>query len=386
VNLEGQIELIAVPQEFTRLCNSVLSADFGQDFLPIDDDRADGGNDGFLKSKKKVFAVHCFKRLQKQRITDEIRRKMLGDLGKALMLKEQGLWDIAAWTYISNYAIPEEIGREVVSAGHKHGIEISWLGPTFLANGLQRNPDVWALFPTLQTNNISEQLQALRDSLEEPEPKPSDRVLRTGAELHAVRTAQPKGWEYLLFAGHLFLGKENLELKWRDHELPPYVDRRTLGDVGDATAYLSGAFDKVTELVEALMGVFPEEIQEQAFGAPGEPGDPVRIEHFAARIIQTYGELLDWAASLRAIDPPEVLLPSFESATQMADQPLGELREFFDATVREFDRIPAYLNDRAEGDPPLQIDLALKLTVDDEVSAEFHRRLRRARRKIRLGI
>jgi hypothetical protein len=41
VNLEAQIELITAPQEFTRLCNAVLAAEYGSDFLPIDDDRAE---------------------------------------------------------------------------------------------------------------------------------------------------------------------------------------------------------------------------------------------------------------------------------------------------------------------------------------------------------
>jgi hypothetical protein len=128
MNLEAQIELITVPQEFTRLCNAVLAAEHGDDFLPIDDDRADYGNDGFVKSAKRVFAVHCFKRVQNQGIDTLIRRKMLGDLGKAKTLKEQDLWDVEAWTFVSNYAIPESIGREAVEMGASVGIDVAWKG------------------------------------------------------------------------------------------------------------------------------------------------------------------------------------------------------------------------------------------------------------------
>lgn len=39
----------------------------------------------------------------------------------------------------------------------------------------------------------------------------------------------------------------------------------------------------------------------------------------------------------------------------------------------------------AEDDDPLKITLALNITMDEEVSAEFHRRLKRAKRKIRWG-
>jgi hypothetical protein len=66
VSLEAQISLMTVPQEFIRLCNAVLIAEHGDDFLPIDDDRGDRGNDGYLKSQRRMFAGHCFKRVQNQ--------------------------------------------------------------------------------------------------------------------------------------------------------------------------------------------------------------------------------------------------------------------------------------------------------------------------------
>lgn len=242
------------------------------------------------------------------------------------------------------------------------------------------------MFPSLQTNEIASQLEGLRDVLEEPQPQAPDRSPRTHTEQAAVLAVRPPGWEYLLFAGSLYLGKEDLELKWRDHELPPYKARRSLGSISEATDYLSAEFNRVTGLIEAMMRVFPPEIQEQAFGAPGEPGDPVRIEHFATRIIQTYGELLDWAAALQSADPPEVLAPSFKMACRMADQPLIEVREFVDSVVREIDRVPAFLASEPIVDEPLTIELTLKLTVDENVSDEFHRRLKRAKRKIRWGI
>jgi hypothetical protein len=241
------------------------------------------------------------------------------------------------------------------------------------------------LFPALQANEIAEQIESLRNTLDEPEPQAPDRVPRTDDEQKALLAVRPPGWEYLLFASCLFLGKQQLEFKWRDHELPPYTPRHSLGSIGEATDHLSSEFNRVTGLIEAMMRVFPQEVQEQAFGEPGEPGDPVRIEHLAARITQTYSELMDWAASIRAVDPPDVLVPSFEMAARWADQPLVEIREFVDTVVREIDRIPAFVASRTEDDEPLEINLELKLTTDQEVSAEFHHRLKRAKRKIRWG-
>jgi hypothetical protein len=39
-----------------------MTVEYGDDFLPIDDDRADRGNDGYLKSEKRLFAAHCLQR------------------------------------------------------------------------------------------------------------------------------------------------------------------------------------------------------------------------------------------------------------------------------------------------------------------------------------
>lgn len=58
-----------------------------------------------------------FKRVQNQSLDGAIRRKAIGDLGKALALKEAGLWDVAAWTFISNYPMPESIGRQLIAMG-----------------------------------------------------------------------------------------------------------------------------------------------------------------------------------------------------------------------------------------------------------------------------
>jgi hypothetical protein len=213
-----------------------------------------------------------------------------------------------------------------------------------------------------------------------------ERVPRDAEELEAVLRLKPAGWEYLLFAGYLFLGKQRLELRWRDHEVPPYAPKQAMDEASEATTYLSAAFNRISDLIAALTRVFPPEVQAQAFGEPGEPGDPIRIEHFATRIVQTYEALLDWAASLRAVEPPAVLQPAFETGARMADQPMLEIRQFIEDSVRETDRIPTFVANHDEDDAPLEIRLDLILTMDEAVSAEFHRRLKRANRKLRWGV
>ena len=117
----------------------------------------------------------------------------------------------------------------------------------------------------------------------------------------------------------------------------------------------------------------------------GGRANPIRIEHFAKRIIQTYEGMLDWAAAIREIEPPEVLHDVFEIAPRMPDRALSEFRDFVDRVVREMDEVPKRLVDAEETDEPMVIGLDLRLELDDQVMAEFHRRMKRARRKVKWG-
>ena len=391
MSLEAQIQMVTVPQEFARLCNTALAAEYGDDFLPIDDDRPDRGNDGYLKSAKRIFAAHCFKRVQNQSIDQAIRRKMLGDLGKAITLKKEGLWDIDAWTFISNYPVDEETGRRVLRLGEEAGIDVSWQGPDFLARVLHEHKSVRDLFPALQANEISERLGELTEFVAERGQKdetiatPPDRVPRTSDEKRALLVSRPDGWEYLLFACVLLQGKEALEMKWHDHNMPPFQRTHSMSDVQEASTYLSNEFGNLRALADSMMAVFPGESQEQAFGPPGESGNQIRIEHFANRITQTYEGILAWAASIRGVEPPDVLQAVFEIAPRMADRPLVTFRQFVDRVVLEMDKLPGLLANSDVDDEPITISLDLTLEMDDQVTAEFDRRMKRANRKVKWG-
>ena len=167
MSLRAQVEWMTTPQEFSRLCESVLQARHGDDFLPIDDDRGDRGNDGYLKSEHRLFAAHCFKRIQNKSVDTDIRTKMVGDLKKAIALKKDGSWHVEAWTFLSNYPIPEKLAAEIVAIGAAAGIDVSWRGPGFFEAGLHRYPEVLSAFPTLQTSHSSKQLAQIQEALAE---------------------------------------------------------------------------------------------------------------------------------------------------------------------------------------------------------------------------
>lgn len=383
MNLQAQIQLITVPQEFTRLCNTILAAEYGDDYLPIDDDRPDRGNDGYVKSEQRLFAGHCFKRVQNQSLDASIRAKMIGDLGKAITLKTEGIWDISAWTFLSNYPISEAIGARIVAMGKEAGIDVAWKGPDYLADALQRHKDIRSQFPDLHASEISEQLSALQSQVGALAHTASGEVAPggvpcTGEEQRDLLLARPGGWEYLLFAGVLKQGKEALELKWRDHELHyPARQRRHIDDER-AFGVLSSSFSDLESESDALMRVFASDVQEQAFGPPGTSGDPVRIEHFAQRILATYEAILDWAAAIRGTVVSDVLKQTFELTALLADRPAADIRGFIDRVVSEAERIPAHIADENPNKAPLTIDVSLVLAIDDDALAAYQAEMRRA--------
>jgi hypothetical protein len=386
MSLRAQIELMTVPQEFARLCNSVLIAEHGDDFLPIDDDRADRGNDGYLKSEQCMFAVHCFKRIQNRSIDAPIRAKMIGDLGKSIALKAAGVWPVQAWTFLSNYPIPEHIGSEVVQIGRDAGIEVSWRRPDYFATVLSQRPELLSEFPDIQANELAAQIREIRDAVVDPVP---DSELRehTGTPRNLEEQARlledrPPGWEYLLFAGILYQRRTALESKWRGHELGvPARDRHAVR-AEEATDYLAAQFGRLGALMEPMTRVF--EGQEAAFGAPGEPGDPIRIEHFAEWVLNAYEDAMDWQAAIRAADMPEEFDDARELCAQAADRPLQQIRDFIDAFINSAEGIPEFLqkSDEERKRQPLVIEHELALEMDHDL---MDRALKAIRKAVRLS-
>jgi hypothetical protein len=385
MNFAAQIELITVPQEFTRLCNAVLSAVHGDDFLPIDDDRADRGNDGYLKTEKRMFAVHCFKRIQKQGLDQEVRAKMIGDLGKASALKSEGIWEIDRWTFLSNYPISEGVAAEILELGRRHGIDVSWRGPDFFASELQSHPEIRNQFPSLQVNEVTERLDELQkavseDTSDEAQPKPFTDIPHTLEEQAGLFLAKPDGWEYILFAGALAQRQDRLEGKWRDHELRlPGSDRVRLDDEAEALSFIRTANASIQITISVINRLFDPTVLERAFGVPGEPGDAAQIEHIASRVMSMYEEMMDWAASIRGCIVPEKYERLYELTPQMIDASVTAVRKFVSDAVDAATRIQEIFAG-PKPDEPVKIEIELVLSVDEGISEAVTAELDRIRR------
>jgi hypothetical protein len=385
MNLQAQIELITVPQDFNRLCNAVLRAEYGDDFLSIDDDRSDRGNDGYLKAEKRMFAAHCFKRVQNQSLDREIRHKMITDLRKAVQLKKEGVWEIEAWTFISNYPIAEALAKPVILLGRESSIDVGWRGPDYLAEVLQKYKNVRELFPNLLASEIMGQLGVIIEKLETYSSDVTDKIPiiwapRSLEEQRDLITQRPIGWEVLLFAGILSQEKDRLEFKWRDYEVGYAAPTgRHLSDY-EAVSYLGNITRDAIAIITGIATVFDEENKAQAFGLPGEPGNAVLIAHFARRVIGGYEEFLDWAAGLRGMGVSDKVTHIFELAALLAGQPTRDIRKFIDQVIFDAERLSTWLSNPVG--KPADISVSLILTVDNAAVNDFSNELSKLEKEL----
>lgn len=189
--------------------------------------------------------------------------------------------------------------------------------------------------------------------------------------------SRPGGWEYMLFAGDLLAERDRLEAKWRDEELGLAGGTRThLADESEAIRHAGAQLSHIQITIRAFNRLFTPEVHERAFGAPGEPGDAARIEHLAKRIMNSYEELLDWAAGLRACAVPDRFETYFELLPQMASNSIRALHDFVDKVAAETARIPALL-DAPTPEEPVEIKLTVVLSIDEGISEAVHDELER---------
>jgi len=146
MNLEDQIAQVTNPQEFTRLVNSVFTEKYGSDYQVIDGTRNDGGNDGYIISEKRILAIYC--PIKPERQTDKkYLEKILSDLVKAENLHNQGKYEVENWTFIIPRKLSNDVLSEMIKEAKKKNINANHKESTFIANELSRNTHLLRLFP-----------------------------------------------------------------------------------------------------------------------------------------------------------------------------------------------------------------------------------------------
>jgi hypothetical protein len=160
MTLDEQIAQITDPQEFTRLCNMVLTEKFGKDYQVIDGTRTDEGNDGYIISEKRITAMYC--PVKPERRTDaDYLKKIRSDIGKAQSLRDSGKYEIENWTFLT----PRKLSNNVVVEMRNHAVSLGFNAThqesTYLANELLRNRHLIGAFPNLHINEVDAKMDEI---------------------------------------------------------------------------------------------------------------------------------------------------------------------------------------------------------------------------------
>src|SRR5262245_20064795 len=100
---------------------------------------------------------------------------------------------------------------------------------------------------------------------------PRDRAPRGSNEIAAVLAEHPRGWEYLALAGILLAERDALESQYRDHLLG-YADPGERVRDEDVPDWTKGQLDAIQRTFQMMTSLMMPEVQQRAFGKPGEPG------------------------------------------------------------------------------------------------------------------
>jgi hypothetical protein len=126
------------PQLFRRIVNRVMALEYGDEYVCPDDDQGDQGNDGYVKSKHRLHAVHCFKK--DSYVERSILKKARSDLKKAGVLRDGGL-EIKEWSFVTSYRPSTALLNEINGDAEKMQLKFVHQGPDQLAALVAKHAD-----------------------------------------------------------------------------------------------------------------------------------------------------------------------------------------------------------------------------------------------------
>jgi hypothetical protein len=172
MSLEEQIAQTVDPTLFTRLCNSLFTAEHGHSYQVIDGTRGDEGNDGWLEAERRIFAIYC--PLKPERRTDtDYRNKAYSDLKKAAILRDNKRYPVERWTFVTPRKLPNDVIVAILRRAEELRLEANHVEATYLSGLLLKHPELVKDFPDYHVSQIEELLKKALESPEVKQPKPS---------------------------------------------------------------------------------------------------------------------------------------------------------------------------------------------------------------------
>lgn len=168
MGLDEQIQRLSNPQEFAKLCHLVFAVKHGSEYQAVDGSRADGGNDGYIKSEACLLQFYCPSKPVRP-ADAEYRKKIREDLAKAAALRDGGM-PIRKWTFVTPHNLSNGVLQFLAGEAAKHHLESAHVGPAFLAKELWFSPKLLNELPSLQVIDLDERLREITAILRRLDP------------------------------------------------------------------------------------------------------------------------------------------------------------------------------------------------------------------------
>ncbi|MEX2100000.1 MAG: hypothetical protein WEB19_01165 [Acidimicrobiia bacterium] len=193
-----------------------------------------------------------------------------------------------------------------------------------------------------------------------------------------IATAEAPGWEYVLFAARLEAGA--IALAYGHHSLDEtgraYETTRT---PRKAIQIIQEDHGTAIALVEDFERIFDQDDVIRAFGAPGEPGNARRIIDLAEALIVAHDRMLQWTERARSIKAIDELAPLVQLHTALLDGPNKQVDDYIDRWIEFADELPQLLEAAEQGREPVELDMSLIITIDEDVLERFKAQAARLR-------
>ena len=186
------IREIRDPYLFQDLCQKVFTAEY-EDFQSIDDSGGDKGNDGYVPSLKRLFAIYCPEKDRTPK--DEYKRKISSDLKKAVTLRNKYKYEIREWIFVTPAPLFEELHRFITNKAKAVGLTgISWSESKILEI-LARHSHLKTLYPELLIPDLKTDIQEGFESLNSKMDSIANRITVEPSTSHQTKFKQKIKYE-----------------------------------------------------------------------------------------------------------------------------------------------------------------------------------------------
>ncbi len=187
--------------------------------------------------------------------------------------------------------------------------------------------------------------------------------------LQTIEAAQDPGWEYTLFAARLDIGATATAMSSSGVDDQGRTFNRPLKSLPKVITLLKEDRERAIELVARLGNVLEQDRVAQAFGAPGSPGNPNLIVELAEDLIVTYADMLKWSVSAKPTKTSERFAHLVRLHSELLDQPIDQIDAYIERWNDFTDQLPDLI--AQSQDVPIDQDMSLVITVDDDVLSRF---------------